>query len=250
RRSHVETWIKDMTARGLQPGTVRTRYGNVHAVLRAAVRDRRIAVDPADGVALPRLRRAEAAMRMPLVTEVKALLAASADDFSPMLLLAAFAGLRVGEICALQLGDFEFLGRTLNVRRQVQRENGGGVEIRPPKYNSERVVNLPDQLVTALSAHVASKAITDPAAWMFEGRNGNPAHQNTVTYYWRSAKTKAGLIDIKLHDMRHFYASGLIAEGCDVVTVQRALGHAKATTTLNTYGHLWPPAEDRTRKAA
>lgn len=41
-----------------------------------------------------------------------------------------------------------------------------------------------------------------------------------------------------------------IAAGCDVVTVQRALGHAKATTTLNTYAHLWPTAEDRTRRAA
>ena len=50
--------------------------------------------------------------------------------------------------------------------------------------------------------------------------------------------------------MRHFYASGLIAAGCDVVTVQRSLGHAKATTTLNTYAHLWPTAEDRTRNAA
>jgi integrase len=59
-----------------------------------------------------------------------------------------------------------------------------------------------------------------------------------------------GLKDIKLHDLRHFYASGLIAQGCDVVTVQRALGHASATTTLNTYSHLWPTAEDRTRKAA
>jgi site-specific recombinase XerD len=52
------------------------------------------------------------------------------------------------------------------------------------------------------------------------------------------------------HDLRHFYAPGLIAAGCDVVTVQRALGHAKATTTLNTYAHLWPTAEDRTRQAA
>ncbi len=59
-----------------------------------------------------------------------------------------------------------------------------------------------------------------------------------------------GLSGIKLHDLRHFYASGLIAAGCDVVTVQRALGHAKATTTLNTYAHLWPTAEDRTRRAA
>jgi integrase len=54
---------------------------------------------------------------------------------------------------------------------------------------------------------------------------------------------------LRLHDLRHFYASGLIAAGCDVVTVQRALGHASATTTLRTYAHLWPTAEDRTRAA-
>jgi integrase len=48
----------------------------------------------------------------------------------------------------------------------------------------------------------------------------------------------------------YFYASGLINAGCDVVTVQRALGHANASVTLGTYSHLWPNADDRTRKAA
>lgn len=56
--------------------------------------------------------------------------------------------------------------------------------------------------------------------------------------------------EFTLHDLRHFYASGLIAAGCDVVTVQRAPGHASATITLNTDSHLWPTAEDRTRSAA
>ena len=67
---------------------------------------------------------------------------------------------------------------------------------------------------------------------------------------WRKTLKSAGLTGIRLHDLRHFYASGLIAAGCDVVTVQRAVGHSKATTTLDTYSHLWPTAEDRTRKAA
>jgi integrase len=53
-----------------------------------------------------------------------------------------------------------------------------------------------------------------------------------------------------VHALRHFYASGLIAAGCDVVTVQRALGHASAAVTLRTYAHLWPTAEDKTRAAA
>jgi integrase len=61
---------------------------------------------------------------------------------------------------------------------------------------------------------------------------------------------EAGLEGVRLHDLRHFYASGLIASGCDVGTVQRALGHAKATTTLDTYSQLWPSAEDKTRRAA
>ena len=66
----------------------------------------------------------------------------------------------------------------------------------------------------------------------------------------RTATAAAGVTGLRLHDLRHFYASGLIASGCDVVTVQRALGHASATTTLSTYSHLWPSAEDRTRTAA
>lgn len=53
----------------------------------------------------------------------------------------------------------------------------------------------------------------------------------------------------KLHELRHYFASGLIAAGCDVVTVQRAMGHSSATTTLSTYAHLWPTAEDKTRAA-
>ena len=53
-----------------------------------------------------------------------------------------------------------------------------------------------------------------------------------------------------MHGLRHFYASGLIAAGCDVVTVQHALGHSSPSITLNNYSHLWPKAEDRTRNAA
>ena len=75
---------------------------------------------------------------------------------------------------------------------------------------------------------------------MFEATPHQPPHQNTVGHQWRQACTRAGITGVTLLDLRHFYASGLIAAGCDVVTVQRALGHAKATTTLNTYAHLWP----------
>jgi integrase len=251
RRSHVEQWVKTLHGAGLAPSTIRTRFNNVRAVLRAAERDRLIASDPSSGVPLPRGRRATASMVLPTDEQVRAVLEASTPWFRALVALAAFAGLRLGEAAAVQVGDVDFLRRTLTVERQVQRAGKGLVELRPPKYGSERVVYLPESLVELLSAHlVQHRPGATTTAFLFEPTPGQPPHQNTVGYQWRAACTRAGVSGVTLHDLRHYFASGLVAAGCDVVTVQRALGHAKATTTLNTYAHLWPTAEDRTRAAA
>ncbi|WP_460791515.1 tyrosine-type recombinase/integrase [Nocardioides maradonensis] len=250
RRSDVETWIKQMNAAGLAPGTIKTRYVNVRSIFRAAVKDRVIASDPTDGVCLPRGRRADVAMSIPTPEEVGQLITVADDRFRPFIALCAFAGLRLGEAAGIQLGDVDFLRRSLKISRQVQRVNGGAIDVRPPKYGSERVIYLADSLVNLLAEHVAAHGSTGKDQWLFAGEGDSPPHQNTVGYWWRKTLRDAGLTGIKLHDLRHFYASGLIAAGCDVVTVQRSLGHAKATTTLNTYAHLWPTTEDRTRKAA
>ena len=250
RRSDVETWIKQMNAAGLAPGTIKTRYVNVRSVFRAAVKDRVIGSDPTDGVRLPRGRRADVAMSTPTPEEVGRLMAVADERFQPFIALCAFAGLRLGEAAGVQLGDINFLRKSLKVSRQVQRINGGAIDLRAPKYSSERVVYLADSLVNVLAEHVAAHGTTGKDRSLFAGEGADPPHQNTVGYWWRKSLSDAGLSGIKLHDLRHFYASGLIAAGCDVVTVQRSLGHAKATTTLNTYAHLWPTAEDRTRNAA
>src|SRR6516165_1955869 len=113
----------------------------------AAVRDRVIASDPSDGIALPRVRRPEAAMTLPTTAQ---------DAWGAFIVVSAFAGLRLGEAAALQVGDIDFLRRTLTVARQVHRAAGGQVEIRAPKYGSERTVYLADGLVEILSAHVAA----------------------------------------------------------------------------------------------
>lgn len=257
-RSHVESWVKHMQGadrgtgreRGLAPGTIRTRVNNVRAVLRGAVKDRVISSDPSEGVKLPRTRRADVSMELPTPAQVRALLDAADPAFRTFVALCALAGLRLGEAAALQVSDFDLQGRRLIVRRQVQRKAAGEVDIRPPKYGSERTVYLADGLSTILAEHVARLPGCEIDRWMFRGENGNPPHQNTVGYWWRKTRRDAALPTTKLHDLRHFYASGLIAAGCDVVTVQRALGHSSATVTLNTYAHLWPTAEDRTRAAA
>ena len=55
--------------------------------------------------------------------------------------------------------------------------------------------------------------------------------------------------EFTFHDLRHYLASLLIASGADIKTVQARLRHASATTTLDTYGHLWPDADESTRTA-
>lgn len=255
RRSHVEAWIK-LIAANLAPTTVKTRFVIIRSVFRAAVSDRVIANDPSTGVALPRRRRADVAMRVPTVEEVGLLLShadsarvSTRKGFQAYVALCAFAGLRKGEAAAVQVGDIDFLRRQLTVSRQLQRD-GGSYVVRPPKYGSERLVYLPDDLVSIIGEHVTNHLHdAEPGRWLFTVGD-EPMYDNAITWRWRATRTEARLPHVRLHDLRHFYASGLIADGCDVVTVQRALGHSTATTTLNTYSHLWPTAEDRTRQAA
>ncbi|GAA5155871.1 MULTISPECIES: tyrosine-type recombinase/integrase [Amycolatopsis] len=163
-------------------------------------------------------------MALPTPEQVRALLAAVDSKFKPFVALCAFAGLRLGEATALRLADFDFDQGSIRVARQVQREGRGGVEIRAPKYGSERVVHVSDDLLALIEDYVAMHRSTgEPDSWLFEGESGNPPHQNTVGYWWRLTRKAAGCPTLRLHDLRHSFASGVIAEGCDVVTVQRAL---------------------------
>jgi integrase len=249
RRSDIEAWVKQMTVAGLAPGTVRTRFNHARSVFRGAHRDRLIGSDPCEAVVLPRRRRGEVAMLIPTPEQVGKIMAAAQLWFAPLIGLCAFAGLRLGEAAGAQLGDIDFLRRTLTVSRQVQRVLGGPVDIAPPKYGSERAVYLPDELVAMLARHVELIGVR-PDGWLFVGPGGLPPNGDVVRREWLRTLRAAGVTGVRLHDLRHFYASALIAAGCDVVTVQRALGHSSATTTLSTYSHLWPDAEDRTRGAA
>lgn len=248
RRSHVESWIKSMTSTGLAASTIKTRFNVLRAIFRAAVADRVIVTDPSVGVTLPRRRSRDASMTIPTEQQVGAILRAGRPEFQAFIALCAFADLRSGEAAGVQVGDVGL--RELRVARQVQRDSRE-VAVRAPKYGSERLVYVPQELVAILGEHI--EAFTPegvPTRFLFRAADGGPLDRNAVHFRWRDAASRAGVAGVRLHDLRHFYASGLIAQGCDVVTVQRAMGHASATTTLSTYSHLWPNAEDRTRNAA
>ena len=179
-------------------------------------------------------------MQVPSVEQVGRILGGADDDFRALVALCAFAGLRLGEATGVQVGDVDFLRRQLAVSRQLQRD-GREVAIRQPKYGSERVVYLPEQLVTMLSEHVAAhRPDGEPERWLFADIGGRPRHNNAVNYRWRQTRKAAGTPSIRLHDLRHFYASGLIAAGCDVVTVQSS----RALVRNHHFEHLLAPVAD------
>ena len=201
RRSHVEAWVKQMSA-SLAPTTIDTRFTIVRGVFRAAVADRLIPSDPTIGVVLPRKRKAEAAMSIPTNADVALLLNAaeppnrpkSRPGFTAFVALCAFAGLRRGEALGVQVGDIDFLARTLRVKRQIQRAKaadiaagkdlveavaGITVMVRPPKYESERTIYLPDEVIDdpRPSTSASHTPTGEPTRWLFyEG--GKPWHDN------------------------------------------------------------------------
>jgi integrase len=153
RPSHIEAWVKSMQDKPLEPSTIRTRFTNVRGVIRAAVRDRMLSHDVTVNVKLPRQRKAAAAMVIPSPTEVGSLLREADPRFMAFIALCAFGGLRLGEAAALKVSDVDFLRKEIHVARQVQRANQKQVEIRAPKFGSERTVYAPDGLIQAISEH-------------------------------------------------------------------------------------------------
>lgn len=247
--AQVQAWVAAEQRRGLAPSTIKTRLNYVQMAFRAAVADRTIITSPAAGIKPPRSRRAEATMHILGPDEVRAVLGA-AGDFRGFVEVCIFAGLRLGEAAGLQLRDINFLGRSIRVDRQVYGSTIKAAKLVPPKYHSERTVYVPGELTASLSAHVANTGITGLDEMLFTTPLGRMWNRNSAAGEWRRIRDDVGLPDhITLHALRHTFASNLIAAGCDVVTVQRALGHSTPSITLNVYSHLWPSAEDKTRGA-
>ncbi len=272
--SHVQAWVAREAARGLAPTTIRTRLNYIQMAFRAAVLDKVIPSSPALGIKAPRLRRSQHAVRCLTVDQVAAALAASDELFHPFIAVCAFAGLRLGEAAGMKLEDVDFLRRTITVSRQVQGSSTVTTSIVAPKAGSERVIYVPEGLTNLLAAHVAAQGIDEPGTFLFRRITGELWNRNSAAAAWRQVReavaksvdemTKRPGVskdDAKaaqarkipegatLHALRHTFASNLIANGCDVVTVQRALGHSSPSITLNVYSHLWATAEDRTRAA-
>ncbi|HET8601287.1 MAG TPA: site-specific integrase, partial [Segeticoccus sp.] len=158
----------------------------------------------------------------------------------PAVLLGAFAGLRVAEAAALRAGDVDLAGGVIIPTRQWpdlplnSRDSSTPIPI--PR-------DLAQMLAAALQAGSGQTFVTDQLR--------RPAGPWLIERHVRRARVKVpGLSErFRFHDLRHYFASLLIASGLDVKVVQTRLRHASAMTTLNTYGHLWPDTDQASRAA-
>ncbi len=218
RPSDVQALVKGLSTT-LAPASVKVTYSTVRSMFKAAVDDRVIASSPCVRVKLP--TGTTKTLTIPAVETVHEISRQLPARWRAVVYVAAGLGLRPGEVFGLEVRDVDFLRRTVRVERQLD-DRGKLVPLKTEA--SYRTVPLPDVVADALSRHLEHHR---REGLVFVGNDGQPVKRNTFSATWRRAP--GGL---RLHDLRHVYASALIQAGESVKTVQRRLGHSSAAMTL------------------
>jgi hypothetical protein len=165
-----------------------------------------------------------------------------------LLLTLADAGLRPGEACALRWTDFDPVVSTLLIERTA--DNKG--RVKTTKTAETRLVNVSARLAAALT-HLQASLEADAmlagregiSPWVFRTRTGTPVWPNRVAKIFERVLRAAGLPHFRLYDLRHTYASHLIAARAPIDYVAKQLGHSKLTTTPLYYAHWFPKGDRR-----
>lgn len=229
----------------LAPATVEVTYSYVATIFKSAVQSRILQRTPCIDI---KLREVIKPKVVPITTEeVEKLVEAAPPRLKAMIYLAAGTGMRMGEVFGLTVDRVEFLKRKIVVDRQLHYTGEKGYFFGPPKTaSSNREIPLPDFVAGQLAAHI-DRFPPNEEGLLFTGARGAPYRRGT--FPWTRIAKAVDMEGFTFHGLRHHYASLLIFAGLDVKTVQTRLGHKSAQETLDTYAHLWPGTEDRTRQA-
>lgn len=257
KRSHVQAWLSDMIGAETGVATMERALGVLRQILDLAVADGNLAANPAAGVSAPkRLHKARGYLTHAQVEELATEAGPRGHD---VILFLAYTGLRIGEAAGLQAQDVDLTRRRVTVERAVTEV--GAAKYKAPKTHERRTVPYPEFLDDIMAARVRGKnrdaplftseagSVLTPSNW--RNRTLAPAVEAVVE---RTAEIRAEEATeaadghpstpefpvITTHDLRHTAASLAISAGANVKAVQRMMGHAKASMTLDTYADLFP----------
>lgn len=263
KNSDVQKWVSDRGAH-LGPATMRKLVRVMRAVFADAVIDRLVSANPVVRVSVAPVAQDRV---VPLsVKQVQALADAAegiAGRYRAMILTQAGLGLRLGELLGLRVCDVDFTAHTVTIGHQPDRK---GRALVPPKTDSSRrTIPLPGLVADALKAHLAAfppsapvgcecpagaKCARQESGLIFHTEAGRPMDDDFYGRVFRRAVERAGLPDgSTTHDMRHHFASVLLAAGVPAVAVATWMGHRNAMLVHSVYGHMMPRSDNLLRSA-
>jgi integrase len=255
-RLHIKELLADKRAAGLSKNSVRLIKATLSAMCAEACEDAIIKVNPAafstrrGSAALDGISHSErrAAIRPFSTAELEALLdvARAHPERHVLYLLLARTGMRPGEALGLRWDDLDLTRREILVERSVALG-----EIVTTKTGHARRVDMSRELAAALAAlylrrekEALRHSQGEITQWVFCSRRGGLRGQREVRRQFMVTMRRAGLSGHRLYDLRHTFATLLLAGGMPLTYVAAQLGHAKPTTTLSWYSH-WLPRTDK-----
>jgi integrase len=228
---HVREFVKAMLAKQLKPATVLKAVAIVKEMFKHAVQWGYLDANPALYIERPRVEIEEMEILTP--PEIRRLLEAAEEPVRTLLLCAVLTGMRRGELLGLKWEDIDFEGNRIHVRRALWR----GKFVTPKSRRSRRAIDMGPTLKAALgrltSRFKGEMVFTSPEGDVMDADNFSSRD-------WARVLRRSKLKRIRFHDLRHTYASLLIAQGAHPKYIQVQLGHASIQTTLDRYGHLMP----------
>ncbi|MFE3326815.1 tyrosine-type recombinase/integrase [Streptomyces sp. NPDC059176] len=232
----IRRWRAGLLESGVGEPTVVKAYQVLRAIMNTAVDDELIQRNPC------RIKGAGAAKtaERPFldVSEVFRLADAVPARFRVLILLAAFTGLRFGELAALQRHDVDLERRTVAVRRALAETRTDGIVVKTPKSAAGvRTVAFPASLTADLAAHLAAFAEPGRTGSVFTGERGGQLRRNNFRRLWLRALKTTGLGDVHFHDLRHTGNTLAATGGATTRELMQRMGHSSVRAAL-IYQHL------------
>jgi len=236
-RNHLQDIVDRLIAEGRAPSTVRNTLLPLRAVYRRAVSREQVPVNPTLKLALPAVRgRRE---RIARADEAAALIAAAPARDQAIWATAFYAGLRLGELRALDWRNVDLEHGLIRVEHAWDAKAG---LIEPKSRSGKRRVPLNSALRGHLLAHRLRQGHGGEGL-VFGQTRTRPFHPGAVAGRATREWGEAGLARIRFHECRHTYAAFMIAACVNVKALSTYMGHSSITITLDRYGHLLPGNE-------